>query len=117
MVHRHLPLDPGLQRQHEGPDQPLQLLDNVLDTPAALGLVGRRGLGEGLNPQGTIQLIAQTKQRRLVVGLQDHLVMVAQPTDTANRLLYCVSVMAAIAKDRVRQDGAGAPRWRARCGP
>ena len=111
MVHRHLPLDPGLKRQHEGPDQPLQLLDNVLDTPIALGLVGRRSLGEGLNPQGTRQLIVQTKQRRLVVGLQDHIALVTQSADTANSLLYGVIMMASFAQ---WQD---APAWRAMCDP
>ena len=48
VVHGHLPLDPGLKRQHEGPDQPFQLLDSVLNTPIALGLISRRSLRKGL---------------------------------------------------------------------
>eukprot|EP00969_Alexandrium_andersonii_P104803 4624163-Alexandrium_andersonii.AAC.1 len=48
MIHRHLPLDPRLERQHEGADQPFELLDGFLQRAIGLWLVRRRRLRRSL---------------------------------------------------------------------
>eukprot|EP00969_Alexandrium_andersonii_P072045 3179325-Alexandrium_andersonii.AAC.1 len=51
VVHGDPPLDPALERQHQGPDQSLQLLHRVLGRPVGLRVARRRvfeaNLGRG----------------------------------------------------------------------
>eukprot|EP00969_Alexandrium_andersonii_P059710 2629893-Alexandrium_andersonii.AAC.1 len=37
-----LPIGPALERQHQGPDQSLQLPRRILDRPVGLRVMGRR---------------------------------------------------------------------------
>eukprot|EP00969_Alexandrium_andersonii_P356018 15445677-Alexandrium_andersonii.AAC.1 len=51
VAHRHLPLAPRLKHQHEGADQPFELLDGVFHGAIGLRLMGRRGLSNRPEPQ------------------------------------------------------------------
>eukprot|EP00969_Alexandrium_andersonii_P315549 13941487-Alexandrium_andersonii.AAC.1 len=66
MVHRDLPLEPLLKRQHQGADQPLELLHRILDGTVGLRFVRRRRPEHGLHPQPLGHGPAQVDQHRLI---------------------------------------------------